>query len=264
MEILICTDGSVTSTQSAELISKFGFPEATRISVLGVSENKTDLMKLTTSMDLIDKSLGAKYTLRRKLRYGDPFEEILAEALEGTYDLVTVGGGGTQLGLLHTQIGPTTSKLARKLHTHFLVARNIPQKFEKILMCIGADAPESETIILGGEWISKISARVELLHVIPISKQTPEFRTTLKRPNTSLIDRASKQLLDAGVKNEIVTRIRHGFVVDEVLQELTEGGFELLVVGSHYQPGQDRWQGTLLDDITDQLLNQSTCSVLII
>jgi nucleotide-binding universal stress UspA family protein len=66
------------------------------------------------------------------------------------------------------------------------------------------------------------------------------------------------------VKNEIITRIRNGLVVEEVLKELSEEGYELLVIGSHFQPGQDRWQGTLLDDVTNQLLHQSTCSVLII
>jgi nucleotide-binding universal stress UspA family protein len=117
---------------------------------------------------------------------------------------------------------------------------------------------------LGGEWISKTKTQIGLLHVIPFSKKTLEIRSDLKQPHDLLIDRASKQLRDAGVKNEIVSRIRYGFVVDEVLKELSEGGYDLLVVGSHYQPGQDRWQGILLDDVTDQLLNQSTCSVLII
>jgi nucleotide-binding universal stress UspA family protein len=70
--------------------------------------------------------------------------------------------------------------------------------------------------------------------------------------------------MDAGVKNDVVFRVRQGMVVDEVLKELLDGGYDLLVVGSHYQPDQDPWQGTLLDDITDQLLNRSSCSVLII
>jgi nucleotide-binding universal stress UspA family protein len=264
VEILICTDGSIASIQSAELVSKFGFHATSRISVLGVSESKADVEKFKTSMDLIEKSLSTKYSLSRKMRYGDPIEEILAEALEGSYDLVAVGGGGNQLGLLHPQIGPTTSKLARKLHTHFLVARNIPKQLGKILICAGADAPANETMRLGGEWISKTKTQIGLLHVIPFSKKTLEIRSDLKQPHDLLIDRASKQLRDAGVKNEIVSRIRYGFVVDEVLKELSEGGYDLLVVGSHYQPGQDRWQGILLDDVTDQLLNQSTCSVLII
>jgi nucleotide-binding universal stress UspA family protein len=264
VEILICTDGSKTSIQSAELVTKFRFIATTRIIILGVSESKADVKDLSTAMDLIEKSLSNRYALSRKMRYGDPIEEILAEALEGSYDLVVVGGGGTQLGLLHPQIGSTTSKLARKLHTHFLIARNIPKQIGKILICSGADAPASETMRLGGEWISKTTAQVGLLHVIPISKKTAEIQNGRQQPHDLLIEQAKKQLRDAGVNNEIVSRIRNGLVVEEVLQELMDEGYELLVVGSHYQPGQDHWQETLLDDITDQLINRSTCSVLII
>ena len=64
----------------------------------------------------------------------NPIEEIMSEALENSYDLVAVGGGGGQMGLLHQKLGSTTSKLARKLHTHFLVARNVPKKVEKVLI----------------------------------------------------------------------------------------------------------------------------------
>lgn len=275
MEILMCTDGSNSSIQSAELVSQLGFPATTRIVVLGVSENRVDVEKLTTSMNRIEKSLGAIYAVTKKIRYGNPIEEILAEALESSCDLVSVGGGGQQLGLLHPQLGSTTSKLARKLHTHFLVTRNIPKQLGKVLDCAGADAPASETMKLGGEWISKTTAQINLLHVVPVSKEGSVIRSETemsnekplseaKLPHELLLDRARQQLRDAGVRDEIVSRIRRGMVVEEVLNELSEGGYELLVVGAHYQPGQDRWQETLLDDVTDQLLNRSTCSVLII
>jgi nucleotide-binding universal stress UspA family protein len=264
VEILICTDGSKSSIQSAGLVSKFGFPATTHVVVLGVSEAEDDIEKLTTSMDQIDQSLGTSYSLEKKMRHGDPIEEIIAEALECTYDLVIVGGGGKQLGLLDPQIGSTTGKLARKLHTHFLVVRNIPAKFTKVLFCTAADAPSSETMKLGGEWLSRSNARIGLLHVIPSSQKIATTSGEGQLSHDLLIERSTQQLRDAGVKNEIVPQIRQGLVVEEVLKELAEGGYELLVVGSHYQPGQDLWLGTLLDDISDQLLHRSTCSMLII
>jgi len=264
VEILICTDGSNTSIQSAELVSKFKFPAATHVVVLGVSEGKGDIEKLTTSIDLIDQRLGTSYLLEKKMRHGDPIEEILAEALESTYDLVIVGGGRNQIGLLDPQVGSTTGKLARKLHTHFLVVRNIPTKFTNVLFCTGADTPSSETMNLGGGWLSRSDARIGLLHVIPTRQKATTASGAEQLPHDFLIERCTQQLRAAGIKNEIVPQIRQGLVVEEVLKVLAEGDYELLVVGSHYQPGQDRWLGTLLDDITDQLLNRSTCSVLII
>ncbi len=273
MEILICTDGSSSSIQSAELISKLGFPSGTQIVVLGVSEDKSDLEKINNSMDQVIKILGVKYSVSKKIRYGNPPKEILAEALDHVYDLVAVGGGG-QLGLLHPKVGSTTGMLARKLHTHFLVARNIPERIAKILVCVSGEAPASETVTLGGTWIANSVAQIGLLHVAPSKKEgssqgtnTDESRDISDGGEASpklLLERATRQLRQAGVKNEIIPRIRQGLVVKEALDELLEGKYELLVVGAHYQPGQDRWQETLLDDVTDQLLNRSTCSVLII
>ncbi len=153
MEILICTDGSTSSIQSAGLVSKFGFSATTHVVVLGVSEGKDDIENLTLSMDLIYQSLGNNYSADKKMRYGNPIEEILAEVLECSYDLVVMGGGGNQLGLLDPQLGSTTGMLARKLHTHFLVVRNIPAKFTWVLLCMSADMPTSETMKLGGAWL---------------------------------------------------------------------------------------------------------------
>jgi nucleotide-binding universal stress UspA family protein len=272
MKLLICTDGSSSSIQSADLVIKLRFPPNTQITVLGVSENKNDLDSIAASMDMIGKMLGSTYVVDRKIRNGEPIEEIMSEALQTSYDLVAVGGGGGQLGLLHPQLGSTTSILARKVHTHFLVARDVPIEVNKILFCTGAEAPASMTMTLGGEWISSTEAEIGLLHVLPMKSGDKSITDTIAEKNShdyqeqrdSILPQARQQLRDAGVKTEIKSRIRRGLVVEQVISELKEGNYELLVIGAHYQPGQDRWQGTLLDDVSDQLLNRCTCSVLII
>jgi len=271
MKLLICTDGSTNSIESADLISKLRFPQNSRMTVLGVSESQNDLDKLVLSMDMINEKFVPLYFVERKIRNGDSIKEIMSEALESTYDLVAVGGG-RQLGLLHPKLGSTTSKLVRKLHTHFLVARNVPKIVSKVLFCTGSEAPANMTMTLGGEWISNTDAEIGLLHVLPEKSGDADVADALHEKTTpnnneqrdSILTQASQQLKDAGVKNEIVSRMRQGLIVEEVIKELTEGGYDLLVIGAHYQPGQDRWQGTLLDDVTDQLLNRCSCSVLII
>ncbi len=270
MEILLCTDGSESSLLSAELISKLKFPATTTIVALGVSEKNADVQEINHSMDLLEKIIGGRYSIVRKIRAGNPFEEILTEAIDHTYDLVAVGGGG-QLGMLHPTLGSTASKLVRKLRTHFLIARAIPQNIRNILVCAGAEAAPSETMSLGGAWIAKTEAQIVLLHVV--RTPTPQkgigidiqgITSSEKAREDRLLERASQQLREAGVTTQILSRIRRGVVVDEVLDELSEGRFELMVIGAHYQPGQDQWQVALFDDIADQLLNRSTCSVLII
>jgi nucleotide-binding universal stress UspA family protein len=257
MKILICTDGSQESISTGELVLAFKFPVDTHITVLGVSENINHLENLTQAMEKINTSLGSYYQIDRKIRNGEPIEEILSEAVEASYDLVAVGGGKSQIGFLHPSIGSITSKLARKLHTHFLVARNVPGRISKILFCVADVAQSNRTIQLGGSWVANTSGIVSILTVIPKEKADVSSGDTI-------VNSTSEQLLHAGVKGHIESRIRRGLIVEEVLSELTENSYDLLVVGAHYQPGADLWQGTLLDDVTDQLLNRSSCSVLII
>jgi nucleotide-binding universal stress UspA family protein len=265
VEILICTDGTEISINAAELITKFRFPETKEIVILGVSERGDDIEKLSTSMDSIEANLTDGCTIQKKIRHGYPIDEIMAEVFDHPYDLVVVGGGGNQIGMLHPQIGSTTGKLSRKLETHFLVVRNIPQQIAKILLCAGPDTPSSDTIKIGGKWISHTTAQIGLLHVVTPDRTTTENEKPENlQPYNALMDQFTQQLRNVGVQNMITPRLRQGLVVEEVLKELTEGSYQLLVIGSHYLSGQDLWQGTLLDDVTDQLLNKSSCSVLII
>lgn len=275
MEILLCTDGSKPSIRSADLLRKLSFPGDTQVVILGVSENRDDLQSLYTSIDQMENKLGNMYSISSKIRSGEPSKEILAEALEFSYDLVTVSGAGKHIGLLHPQLGSTTRELARRLHTHFLVTREIPEQIGTFLVCASADAPAKETMRIGGQWISRAAHQVTLLHVITkqsepsipdssSSNSNHDHASQGKLPTARLFERRKQQLRDAGVMVEIVPKLRQGMIVDQVLQELSDGHYDLLVVGAHYQPGLDRWQSTLLDDITDQLLNRSSCSVLII
>ncbi len=257
MEILLCTDGSGSSLQSADLIAKIGFPVSARIVVLGVNANKSELEKLNNSMELLEQKLSSKYSISRKIRSGDPVEEILAEALDHPYDLVAVGSGSKSFDVLQPKLGSTAGSLARKLHTHFLVSRNVPAQLHKILLCVGPDTPSNETIAIGGAWIANASSSVGLLHVSQPNKEDD-------KSSAAIVDRATRQLSEAGVKSAITPLLRQGLVVDEVLAELSQGGYDLLMIGAHYQPGMDLWQQSLLDDVADRLLNRSSCSVLII
>jgi nucleotide-binding universal stress UspA family protein len=276
MKILICTDGSSAAEQSALLVDLLHLQGNVEITLLGVIEDGEGPEILTLSFDRMERMIGhPSYQLNRLLRKGDSVEQIMAEAIEHHYDLVVVGGTGQQLGLLNYTTGSTTAKLARKLHTHFLVARNVPDKIKKVLVCTGAEAPTIETMRVGGMMLAGLRAEVAVLHVVSQIPVTPEaYHEAIavsameaierKTREGQHLQRAVAQLTRAGVKSQIQPRLRYGQVVKEILDEVVQGRYDLMVVGSHYQPGQNRWLGVLLDDITDQLMNQAQCSVMIV
>ncbi len=276
MKLLICTDGSPAAEQSALLVSRLGLSRDVELTLLGVVDEHGDPAALDTSFERMIKMLdGTQLNLKRLIRRGDSYEQILEEAVQHSYDLVIVGGGGQHHGLLHFKVGSTTSKLARKLHTHFLVARNVPRQIKKVLVCTGAEAPAVDTMRVGGQMLSGLAAEVSVLHVMSqISLKpgsipeelvaTAEIAIVKNTREGQHLQRAIQQLTQAGIPGPIVPRLRHGLVVDEVLAEVRQGRYDLMVVGAHYQPGQNRWLGILLDDVTDQLINQAPCSVLIV
>jgi nucleotide-binding universal stress UspA family protein len=67
-------------------------------------------------------------------------------------------------------------------------------------------------------------------------------------------------LNQAGVQAEI--KVRVGLVIDEIVAELQEGGYDLLVIGAHRSQGLV--ERLLLEDVTADILGHSPVPVLVV
>jgi len=54
---------------------------------------------------------------------------------------------------------------------------------------------------------------------------------------------------------------RHGLVLDEIIAEVQEGRYDLLVTGAHVTPGLN---ARLVDDLSADILLAANCPVLIV
>ena len=68
-------------------------------------------------------------------------------------------------------------------------------------------------------------------------------------------------ILEKAAKVKAVPKVRHGLVVDEILEEAEQGGYDLIVLGNHRRGG---WREVLVDDIARQVLARALCSVLVV
>ena len=71
---------------------------------------------------------------------------------------------------------------------------------------------------------------------------------------------AAEVLNAAGVEASI--KVRVGLVVEEIVAELTEGGYDLLVVGAHRSQGLV--ERLLLEDVAADILGESPVPVLVV
>jgi nucleotide-binding universal stress UspA family protein len=274
MRVLICSDGSSTAEQSAALISRLGMAKDSEITLLGVSEMDGDQAVLEASFDRCESLLGiTPGRARRTIRYGNPAEQILKEVEENPYDLVAIGGRVHSHALGGSRLRATTLKLARLLRLPLLTARNVPSRIERILFCTAAEEASTATLKVGGAMIAKASSEVNLLHVMSqlalrLDSPSEDLRdtamTAIARHTREgrHLEQAMRVLHQVGITSPIEPHLRHGLVVDEVLAELEEGKYDLLVIGRHYKKSSSRWLELLLEDVTGQLLAQASCSVL--
>lgn len=276
MHILICIDGSLASEQAALLVSRLGFPQDTHYTLLGVSETDGDQVELTAAFDRIEQLLGgAQPAIQRQMRYGYAADQIKGEVRTGIYDLLALGAKDHPRSIIGPRIGSTVNKVTRTLSIPVCIARQVPEKIGKILVCTAAEEFSLETLRTAGRLLAGTQAEIHLLHVMSqVALRLDSPSADLRDTAETAIQRGTREgkhlelglnlLVESGISRPPLPALRHGLVVDEVLAEVEEGGFDLLVIGGHFQPGRTHWIEFLLDDVSGQLLKRSSCSVLII
>ncbi len=63
------------------------------------------------------------------------------------------------------------------------------------------------------------------------------------------LNRGMQWLKEAGITRDIIPVLRHGLVIDEIIDEIKEGDYDLVVVGAHMRV-KNRLLNLLLEDIT--------------
>jgi nucleotide-binding universal stress UspA family protein len=172
-------------------------------------------------------------------------------------------------------VGSLTHKLAREATSPLLIARNVPARLHRLLVCTAGEAASFDTLRLSGQLLAHTDTEVGLLHVMSqVALRVDSPPADLHDSAESAIERHTREgqhlqrgrslLQQMGVRGPVIARLRHGLVVDQVLAEMVEGKYDLLVVGGHYQINLNRWMQILLEDVTSQLLARSPSSVLVV
>ena len=216
-------------------------------------------------------------TVDMRIRLGEPIEGILAEVREGGYDLLIIGarqGGGLKQRLL----GSVAQKVVHRASTSVLVARQVRPGLstgegpglERVLICTGG-LDVSVPVVETGAWLSReANAQATLLHV---TSSTPGMYTGLNRVEETLLEllqtntpaarhlRCGAEILN---QQQVIAelRLRHGIAADEILHEINEGDYDLVVIGTSGAAG--RLKGWLLGNVTKQVVEHASCSVLVV
>jgi nucleotide-binding universal stress UspA family protein len=268
MKILICNDGSEQAERAMRLGASIAAASQAEVTLLAIQESAGATQALLDSLKrgqslLEDKKIHAELITKS----GKPIEEILKRTRETVYDLVVIGAARKEnRGAFW--MSSKTYKLIKEIRSPVLSVAGKSGSINRILICSGGKRYIDDAVLLTGKIASGLGATVALLHVtseppgilsyLPRMEQTTE---AVLRSQSELGQnlRREKETLEAlGVRTEV--KMRHGEVLREILREIRDGNYDLVVTGSALSHS---FRTYVLGDITREIINRATCAVLV-
>ncbi len=273
MRILIATSGSSHSDVALRFGAHIAHSACDPPTVLTVIEKETDRPRTVTILDHAYQLLEQLTPgVRTKVRIGQVVEEITREAEEGEYDLLVVGYKPKRNFMERLLSRSVVLQVVELAPCPVIIAKGGFNPIHRILLCdSGAKSPSSIT-----QFATQLAEQIEggeqitILHVMSqISAGPGVVGEQLRAEAEDLIqkDTPEGKLLKHDVhilnKSNISTipKVRHGLVVDEILDEARTGDYDLVIIGALRG---DRWHRILLDNLAKQIINKIDRPVLVV
>jgi nucleotide-binding universal stress UspA family protein len=268
MKILICNDGSEQAERAMRLGATIAAACQAEVTLLGIQESPGASQALLDSLKrgqslLEDKKIHAELITKS----GNPIEEIVKRARETVYDLVVIGAARKETRGAFW-MSSKTYKLIKEVRSPVLSVAGETTSISRILICSGGKRYIDDAVLLTRTIAVGLNATVTLLHVtseppgilahLPRVEQDAEFLLRSQSELAKNLRREKETLESMGVRTEI--KLRHGGVLDQVLREIREGNYELVVAGSALSRG---FRTYVLGDVTREIINRATCAVLV-
>jgi nucleotide-binding universal stress UspA family protein len=268
MKILICSDGSEQAERAVRLGAAIGAGCQAEVTLLGISESQGDNKPLVDSLQRA-QSLLADKKVRAELitKSGDPIEEIVRRTEEANYDLVVIGAVRKAVRGAFW-MSSKSYKIIKEIKPPVMTVAGKSTTINRILICSGGKKYIEKAVELTGQIARGLGAKVTLLHVMPeppaIYARLPRVEETAawllnSRSELGLNLRHGKQLLESvGVAADL--HLRQGPVLEQILREIHEGSYDLVVTGSALSR---RLRTYVLGDISREIVNRADCAVLV-
>ena len=270
MKILVCSDGSERARRalaSAAIVANATKAETTIFGITEIEEDEPRLLGALRGESSVFREQEVKLEIITK--FGDPLAEIIRRTQETVYDLVVIGAerrGAQEFFLPSTK----AYSIAEAIAPPVLVVPVSRPTIKRILICSGGGTYIENAVRFTSKIAKDLSAEVTLLTVIPrppamhgtIFRQQEDFAALLNS-NSALARnlRNEKQIIERADVPAVV-QIRHGIVIDQILEEAEQRDYDLVVSGSW--PVRDALRNYAIGNVTREIVNRTERPVLVV
>lgn len=269
MRWLIVLDGTERSEKAAAFTAPFVRAEEDEVLLFAVGENVQE-KELAAALERNRANFAG--VRRFETIVPDGLAQAVAEAAEEEdVDIVVYGSRGRR-GWSRLLLGSVATYLERHLDCSLLVVRGELRPLKNILIASSLYPQTRQPMTLATLLAQRTGAAVTLLHVmsqLPLSddaniiplKATAEEAMALHTREGEQLAARIDHMEKAGVKAQ--AKLRHGLVLDELTKEMTEGNYDLLVIGAHREPEAIPLWKLLAEDVAEEILMATRAPLLI-
>lgn len=270
MKILMCSDGSEQAQAALRFGGLIAATNQADVTILGITESPGHEDALFDSLRAAQQGLKANgVDAEVAIKAGNPVDEILKKTRETAFDLVVIGA--VRKGMRGPFLMSATAyKLIKMIDPPVLVVIGNRESLGRILICSGGERYIDRAVGIAGLLAKGTGATTTLLHVMAEPPavyadliELEENARLLMESNSDLgrnLRREKESLESIGVKCDV--RLRHGLVVEEVVKEIREGDYDLVVTGS--SPTGDALRTYIMGNITREIVNVAERPVLVV
>ncbi len=271
--LLICTNGQATTWPAIEYGAWMAEALQSPVRLLGVAEHlpssaideKSPLESVFSRAVELFEQKAVKYTL--DVQNGDA-EQIIPREARKRDDVVVLGPLGRP-PLRRLLAGRSIRRLLSEIASPILYVRQACLPLKRMLVCLGGLGYEINAEQLGIRAGMIAHAEVTLLHVAPpVDLDYPAARAEREQwrdleHSDSLTGRHARLAVDAARSAGLNATLkgRQGNVVEEILDEIRRGSYDLVCMGSTYSSHTLRQ--LYGPSVTDEVVEQAPCPVLI-
>ncbi|MGA8659540.1 MAG: universal stress protein [Chthoniobacterales bacterium] len=270
MKFLVCTDGSERSQKVLSLAASIAAATRAETTIFGITEEESEEGKLLETLKRAQRAFqeqGIKTDLLTK--HGDPVGEIVERTRETRFDLVAIGAErkrseGSFL------VSAKAYSLISAISAPVLVIPETRFQLKRFLICTGGGTYIDNAVQFAGQLASDLAATVTLLNVVPEPPAMHAKLIRLEEDVNALLNSNSTLGRNLQTAKAIVerfgltadVRIRHGIVMHEILKEIADGDYDVIVCGSW--PLRDPWRHYVIGNVTREIVSRADRPVLVI
>ena len=222
---------------------------------------KEDIMPFLLDYEKILKNSGFTGLIEKRIEEGDPGNKIIEIVEKENFQTVMLGRRGMS-ELKEFFLGSVSSKVLHELINHniYIVGEKIPEKNPASKILVPVDGSEySMKAVEHAVYIAKFIKNIDkitILRVINLSLYLERVKEGINPEEEAkeILNKAKMKFLEEKVPQDLIeTKISIGFPKEEIVREIKEGNYNLVIIG---RKGRSALKDLVLGGVSSAVINK--------